>query len=240
MKIEFLGTRGEIESSTRRHKRHSSLMIHYLGRRVMIDCGKDWLGELDKIKPQAIVITHAHPDHVLGLEEGAPCPVYATVETWDSISKFQIERREVVRKQDSFVVRGIQFEAFTVEHSTRSPAVGYRVTAGKAVIFYAPDVVYIHNREDALRGADLYVGDCATIARSMVRKRGDQLIGHTPVRTQLTWCQKEGVQRAIFTHCGSQLVNADERSVLARIRAWGKERGVDARIAHDGMEVVLR
>ena len=124
--------------------------------------------------------------------------------------------------------------------STRAPAVGYRIEAGRRVVFYAPDVAYIHEREDALNGADVYIGDGATMARSMVRRRDDALIGHAPVRTQLTWCEKEGVARAIITHCGSQIVEGDERTLGARLREWARERNVEAEFAHDGMEVVLR
>lgn len=100
--------------------------------------------------------------------------------------------------------------------------------------------MYIHEREDAHRGCDLYVGDGATLDRSFVRRRGDNLIGHAPFRTQLTWCRKEGVPRAVMTHCGSQIVEGDERTLGATLREMARERGVEAEIAHDGMELVLR
>jgi hypothetical protein len=44
MELTFLGTRGEIERRTRRHRMHTSLMVSHRGARVMIDCGLDWLG----------------------------------------------------------------------------------------------------------------------------------------------------------------------------------------------------
>ena len=71
MKLTFLGTRSEIEICTRRHRRHSSLLVQYNDARVMIDCGTDWLGRLRMIAPTAVVLTHAHPDHASGLAEGA-------------------------------------------------------------------------------------------------------------------------------------------------------------------------
>jgi len=137
-------------------------------------------------------------------------------------------------------IEGITFEAFPVEHSIRAPAVGYRITAGRVTVWYAPDLVYIEDRDEALQGCKLYIGDGATLTRSFVRKRGDTLIGHTPVRTQLTWCRKEGVPRALITHCGSEIVEGDERTLGAELREMADERGVDAGFAHDGMEVVLR
>jgi hypothetical protein len=127
-----------------------------------------------------------------------------------------------------------------VEHSARAPAVGYRVTAGEVTIFYVPDVVWIHEREEALSACKAYVGDGATMTRSMVRKSDGTLIGHTPVRTQLTWCQKAGVPRAIITHCGSEIVAGDRDTIEARLREMADQRGVEAQIARDGWEVVLR
>src|SRR5205823_1044808 len=76
---------------------------------------------------------------------------------------------------------GITFEAFPVEHSILAPAVGYRVRAGRALIFYGPDLLFIHDRKAALREVQVYIGDGATLTRSLVRKRGGTLIGHAPV-----------------------------------------------------------
>ncbi len=74
----------------------------------------------------------------------------------------------------------------------------------------------------------------------MVRRHGDALIGHAAVRTQLTWCQEEVVPRAIFTHCGSEIVLGDERRLGKELRRMARERGCEAEFAHDGMEIVLR
>jgi phosphoribosyl 1,2-cyclic phosphodiesterase len=242
MKLVFLGTRGEIEARTRRHRRHTSLEVSYRGRRIMVDAGEDWLGELDRLRPHAVVITHAHPDHAWGLKGGAPCPVHATGDAWKEIADYPIRKRarRLVTPRSAFLVEGIRFEAFTVEHSVRAPAVGYRITAGRRTVFYAPDLVYIHERKDALAGVDIYIGDGATTARSLVRRRGDALIGHAPVRTQLGWCQAEGVPEAIITHCGAEIVAGDERALEERLKQWGRERSVWVTLAHDGMERLLR
>jgi phosphoribosyl 1,2-cyclic phosphodiesterase len=240
VKLTFLGTRGEIEARTVRHGMHSALLVEYYGRRVMIDCGDDWRGGLSGIDPDAIVLTHAHPDHAWGLRDGAPCPVHATRATWEDIGGYPIEVRRVIEPRRPAEIEGIGFEAFEVEHSTRCPAVGYRVTAGRVAVFYGPDLVYIHEREAALSGCRLYIGDGATLERSFVRRQGEHLIGHTPVRTQLTWCAKLGVPEAIVTHCGAQIVEGDPDTVAARIEEWARERGVAASIARDGMTRVLR
>ena len=239
MNLTFLGTRGEIDARTRRHRLHTSLLVSYRSVNVMIDCGLDWLGKLERLHPSAIVLTHAHPDHAWGLKRGAPCPVYAPEKTWQELRHYPIKDRHVIEERTPTRICGITFEAFTVEHSILSPAVGYRVSAGRARIFYAPDLIFIHDRKTALDGVQLYVGDGATVTRSFIRKRGKALIGHSPVRTQLTWCQKEDVSRAIITHCGSEIVTGGEREISAKLRAMAAERGIQVQIAYDGMKVAL-
>ena len=45
--------------------------------------------------------------------------------------------------------------------------------------------------------------------------------------------------RAIITHCGSEIVTGDERQIAVKIRGMAAERGVEIRIAYDGMKVML-
>ena len=239
MKLTFLGTRGEIEKRTRRHRMHTSLMVSYRNADVMIDCGLDWLGRFERLHPRAIVLTHAHPDHAWGLRDGAPCPVHAPQKTWQSLKRCRIEDRHLIKERTPTKICGITFEAFSVEHSILAPAVGYRLSAGRACIFYVPDLVFIHDRTAALKNVQVYIGDGATVTRSFIRKRGKTLIGHSPIRTQLTWCEKEGVPRAIITHCGSEIVTGDEGKLSAKVHAMAAERGVDVRIAYDGMKLKL-
>ena len=239
MRVRFLGTRGEIEARTRRHRRHSSLLVGYRGRDVMIDCGLDWRGRLVRLRPGAIVLTHAHSDHAAGFRDGAPCPVYATGETWSAVGRYPIAERDVVEPRRPVLVLGIEFEAFPVEHSLRAPTVGYRVTAGRAAIFYAPDLVTVVDEKESLSGLDFYVGDGAAVTRSIVRRRDGRPIGHASIRTQLDWCARAGVPRAVFTHCGSEIVKGDARTTAAAVRALGRERGVEARIAYDGLELAV-
>lgn len=237
MKLTFLGTRGYIDSCSPEHRRHSSLLVSYGSKRVMIDCGEDWLGRLDSVSPHAILITHAHPDHAFGLKEGASCPVYATRECWEALEAFPIAERRVIAEREPFEIGAIGIEAFAAIHSIRAPAVGYGIKAGERVIFYVPDVIDIASRAEALSGIDLYIGDGASLTRPLVRRWEGRIFGHTTVRAQLGWCRETGVRRAIFTHCGKQIVEGDRDAVEAEVGALGRDRGVEATIAFDGLSL---
>jgi ribonuclease BN (tRNA processing enzyme) len=232
--LTFLGTRGEIEARSRQHRRHSAALVQSGDARIMIDCGKDWLRRLRALGPTAIVLTHAHADHAWGLADGAPCPVYATKQSWALIAHFPIRDRREMPVQKSILIGGVRFRACPVQHSIRAPAVGYRVSAEGGAMFYVPDVAGLPNAAKALRGIDVYIGDGATITRSMVRRRGRTKIGHSPIVEQLSWCKIAGVKQAVFTHCGSQIVRGDARPLGPLGRRLGRNHGIEARLARDG------
>ena len=242
MKITFLGTRGYLDIRTKKHYRHTATLISYKKTRILIDCGLDWLGKVDEIKPDAIFLTHAHPDHAWGLEYGAPCPVYATKDSWDvkEIKKFPIADKIIIHDRQKIVINDITFEVFKEKHSIRCPAVGYRITAGHHTIYYSGDVVSIDERHDALKNITLYIGDGATIDRHLVRARAGKLFGHASIKTQLGWCQKEEVSKAIFTHCGTQIVGGKPTVIKNKIKKLEQLYGTKIAIAFDGMQLQLR
>ncbi len=240
MKLRFLGTRGYIDVKSRRHRRHSALLVGYRNARVVIDWGIDWANRFGCIAPDAIFLTHAHPDHAFGLKAGAPCPVYASDDAWGEMADFPIRTQHSLNPGESASVAGIGIESCAVLHSLRAPAVGYRISAGRTTIFYVPDVVEIPDRADVLSKVCLYIGDGATIDRPLVRYKDGKAFGHTTLRAQVDWCAEAGIGQALFTHCGSQIVGGDERVLRPKIRAIGRAFGVQVEIAHDGMEKILR
>jgi phosphoribosyl 1,2-cyclic phosphodiesterase len=241
MTLTFLGTRGEIDVRTRRHRRHTSTLVSHRGSRVMIDCGTDWLREVHRLAPDAIVLTHAHPDHVDGLRNGSPCPVHALPTVWQTIASWPIEERHRLASRKPVDICGVRFEAFPLEHSVIAPAVGYRITVARRAFFYAPDVLRIRHMRAALQDVDLYVGDGATIERPIVRieRRRRVAVGHASIATQLEWCTRAGVPRAIFTHCGRAIV-AGPSGIEQHIAELGRARDVDTIVASDGLRIRMQ
>jgi len=205
----------------------------------MIDCGADWRGQASGIAPGAILLTHAHPDHAEGLRRGAPCPVYATGDTWAAIDDFPIVERRLISCRRSVQICGYKVRAYRLVHSLLAPAVGYRIEADGTAFFYAPDIVAIEDGPGVLHGVSLYVGDGSSISRPLVRRRNGALFGHTTIRAQIGWCAKAGVPEAIFTHCGTEIMRMDARAAAAKIRRLGLESGVRANIATDGATIDL-
>lgn len=200
-----MGTRGNIDTSTEIHQRHSSLKVSYYQHAVIIDCGADWLKSVSEWSADAILVTHAHPDHSFGFREGAPCPVYATEKSWVAMGDFTIELRQIMpERKEIKIPEGASCTSFDACTCSRLPD-----TSRQGDILLCARCSL--DREAAMQKIKRYIGDVTTLKRSMVRKPGDTIIGHVPIQTQITWCPKIGFKKAIFTQLGSQIVVGDEQ-----------------------------
>jgi phosphoribosyl 1,2-cyclic phosphodiesterase len=232
LKLTFLGTRGGIQRRSRRHRLHSAVWIEQGAHRIMIDCGSDWRRRVARLTPEAILVTHAHEDHSGGLSARVRVPVYASATTRRAL-------RSIVDVQplafgSPVSIAQMRIEAFPVVHSRVAPAVGYRI-AGR--VCYVPDVVDIRDKSNALGGIELYIGDGARLTRPLVRRTSTgRRFGHTPIATQLRWCARIGIRRAIFTHCGTEIVRDHERADEV-VRELGRQHAIDARLAYDGLTI---
>lgn len=228
-RLLFLGTKGEIEESSPKHHYHSSLLIISDQTRILIDYGVLHQHSLDELDPEAVFITHAHPDHYTWLNEpvDSPVAVYLTRETLD-YGKHRPQNSEVIRPGQRFTIGDFDAMAYRVTHSIRCPAVGYRIEVGGKTLVYNSDLVDIVEKEEILAGVDCYVGDGSAIKANLVRRRGDKLFGHTRITTQINWCKKFGIHHIIFTHLGKETIANED--VFA-------EEHPEVILAYDGMEM---
>jgi ribonuclease BN (tRNA processing enzyme) len=240
MKLTFLGTRANIEKRSQDHQKNAACLVSHGRTHIMIDCGEDWLGCFDDmhLRPQAILITHAHPDHVGGLTADIPCPVYATRQTWADLKRSPVTERRVLSLREPCTIGQLTVQVVKVVHALTVATFGYRIAAGTKTIFYVPDVAYIPRYTSALKDVDLYIGDGARIQRSRIFARLGVLFGHASIRNQLRWCAKAGVPRALFTHCGTEIVTGGAATEAA-VAELGHDVGVAAAVAKDGMVVLV-
>jgi phosphoribosyl 1,2-cyclic phosphodiesterase len=184
-------------------------------------------------------ITHAHPDHSFGLKQGTGLPVYVTKESHRLLSHYPVPNFRIIQPDEPFEAGPFHVLPYRVIHSINAPAIGYRVTAGKAAVVYNADLIAIEKKDEILAGAKVYIGDGSTLVRPLVRRKGDLLFGHTTVRAQLNWCKQLGIPRAFIVHCGKQLVEMDPAEVDRKVDELAEGK-VDATVACDGMEVTVR
>ena len=111
----------------------------------MVDYGRGWCGELERLAPVAVVLTHAHPTTPAGFSATCPARSSPPSATWGALRRHAVGRRRTIEPRHPHEVAGLSFEAVPVEHSIRAPTVGYRIRDGAATLFHAPDLVAIED-----------------------------------------------------------------------------------------------
>jgi ribonuclease BN (tRNA processing enzyme) len=240
MLLRFYGTKGYVEESSKSHSGHSAFVVELNGFRLLCDFGQNRKGMLRRIRPDAVFVSHAHPDHSWGLEEGVSVPVHASAVTHELLAKQPIAERVVVAPDQTVDVGPFRLTVFPVVHSVRCPCVAARLEADGFTLVYSGDIVAFDDPESALRGADLYVGDGSTLTGSLVRRHpGGTLMGHTTVRAQLGWLANHGVPRAVFSHFGKGPIEMGDEALQEELEKLASKHpmGCSITAAYDGMEL---
>src|SRR5262249_47606589 len=213
MRLHFYGTKGYVEEESAAHRGHSAFVIEAAGFRLLCDFGQNRKGLLEKIAPDAIFISHAHPDHARGLEEETSVPVYASEITHEITKDLPIRNRIVLAPEEPVDVGPFRLAASPVVHSVRSPCVAARSETAEGTSAYSGDSVG-SERPDILSGASLYVGDGSTLKGSLVRRHASGvLMGHTTIRAQLGWLGKYCGPASVFSHFGNGPIAMGEREL---------------------------
>jgi phosphoribosyl 1,2-cyclic phosphate phosphodiesterase len=147
--------------------------------KLLIDCGPDivqqwWTNSLRSL--DAVLISHEHGDHYLGLDElvalrrstaphdWRPIPTYATASSWDTIElRFKYLLEKTLQKR--LVVPGQQLSGlqtrvvpFKTYHGHMAKgSVGYVFEDGRKRLVYTSDLLHLEGQEDILRLPDVLV-----------------------------------------------------------------------------------
>lgn len=210
--LKFLGTRGEIEEYSKNHQYHSSLLLAAKRFRLLIDYGVLHKKDLNKIKPDAVLITHAHPDHYIWTkkEEKTSIPAYLTKETLN-YGKFKPQNYKIIKPNKKFNLGPFKILPYKVLHSIRCPAVGFKISVNKKTLVYNPDLVDIINKNKILRKVDCYIGDGSCVQSNLVRKKDGKIWGHARISTQINWCKKYPIKNITFTHLGKETLRKEKK-----------------------------
>jgi phosphoribosyl 1,2-cyclic phosphate phosphodiesterase len=225
-------------SSDPRDKRtRPSILLEYTGRCVLIDTTPDFRFQALRVHLQrldAVLYTHGHADHVLGLDDIRPfnakqqgsIPIYGSGETLDTLRRQfpyifdstnaisslpQVETHDVNGTIDLFGVR------FTPIHALHGPmpVLGYRF----GNVAYLTDFSEVpEGSKDLLRGLDHFVLDA-------LRYRPHPM--HSTVEQSLALIADLRPVHAWFTHICHDLGHADTSAKMPA--------GVE--LAYDGLQL---
>jgi ribonuclease BN (tRNA processing enzyme) len=240
VRLHFYGTKGYVSESSKTHAGHSAFVVEAQGFRLLCDFGENRKGMLDRIRPDAVFVSHAHPDHGWGLWEGTDVPVYASSVTHELLRELPLLDRRVLASDETVAIGPFRLAPLPVIHSIRCPCIGARISLGEFCMVYSADIVSFEDTDTALAGADLFVGDGSTLTASLVRRHPNGvLIGHTTVRAQLGWLARYGILRAIFSHFGREPIAMGDEALGEALHklAAANPPGCAVTAAHDGLEL---
>lgn len=240
--VPTIGCECEVCTSTdpRDNRLRPSILVRYAGHGILIDTTPDFRAQalrapIERI--DAILYTHAHADHILGLDDVRPfnyrqrsaIPIYATEETLDAIRRvfryaFEKEPAQTsIPKLKLIPIDGEPFDLFGLK-ITPLP-----VMHGDAKIlgFRMGEFAYITDQSDIpestkekLRGLDVLFLDAL---------RHKPHPTHSTVAQSLKWIEELKPKAAYFTHICHDLGHARTEAALPE--------GVH--LAYDGLEITV-
>jgi phosphoribosyl 1,2-cyclic phosphate phosphodiesterase len=215
-----------------------SILISYGGRNVLIDTTPDFRTQALRARLErldAVLFTHAHADHIMGLDDVRPfnfrqrghIPIYASARTMEAIHRafryiFDDEEKiSSVPRLESRTLNGGSFDLFGMEF-TPIP-----LLHGKAAVygFRFGDAAYLTDHSEIpaaslerLRGLDVLFLDA-------LRYRPHPT--HSTVEQSVATAAQAGAKRVFFTHICHDLAHArTEAQLPAHIR-----------LAYDGLQI---
>ncbi len=238
------GDWGECDPAEPRNRRtRSSIVIETGGAALLVDTGPDMRAQLLAHgigRVDAILYTHAHADHITGLDDvrilnriaGRPIDAFGTAATmaditarfgyafrpWKPPGFYRPVMTPVIVEPDAEIAPGgMPLRLFDQDHGMVR-TLGLRIGG----FGYSTDVVALDDRAfGVLAGVDTWVVGCF--------QRGPHRT-HAPLSTVLDWVDRLRPRRTILTHMGTDL---DWAWMAANLPA-GVEAGYDGMVLELG------
>ena len=215
-----------------------SVLVSYDGHNVLIDTTPDFRTQALRARIErldAILFTHDHADHILGLDDvrpynfrqKTPIPIYASPETMQSIQRVFVYIFDGAKKASSvpqlvpveingrpFELFGLTFEPIPVLHGAAT-IYGYRF--GNAAYLTDHSDIPAESME-RLRGLDVLFLDAL---------RRNPHPTHSTVERSVRTARELQPRRAFFTHICHDLPHARTEEALPP----------NVRLAYDGLEI---
>jgi len=217
--LRFLGCKGDrslVKSSD--CQADSTVVVDSQGKRMMLNCGEDWVDKVSLLNPDMIFLTSPEPEHAYGIMKRDKQKVCAYPEDHEPLSKLFKYDATVTEKYS----RGSLGDIEDVEVNGSSVMFSvYRKT-----VLYAPE--FCPDDLEGLKKADLFIGNGYSFKDNITTEGTYSKRQYVSLLNQISLCKKYGVQEAIFTAFGKQCVQMGRDRLYKAIQPYT-----------DGMDVVL-
>jgi len=257
MKIKFLGTSSgwplprlgcQCKVCTSKDPKDTRLRpALLLNDHILIDAGPDIYHQLKKfsiLKFTDIVLTHGHPDHILGLHDLAKSKlpqIKKAINLWLSKATLKILRKtftaldfnfKEIKPDTKFRINKVNFLPVSLVHSQKFPALGLLIQEKKKKMAYFPDVRVVSLIvQKKLRNFDLLIIDGSSFKYpypSWTKKWG-----HLSILDAVKVAKRLKIKQLYFTHIGHR-VGPHEK-----IDKYLQRRNKNYHLAYDGLTRVV-
>lgn len=226
-RIHILGSRALNPVDDPKIKLHSSIAIVVCGKYIQFDAGNPQKDT--KVKPVALFITHAHPDHIGHIEDFTDIPVYAIEDVWNHVDPKKFANAIPLRMNEPITIAGMIIEPFKVEHSKKVETCGYLIHDNQRKISYVPDVIRLTpEAKKCMKDNDIWFIDGSSYTRDIVNED----YGHASIKTVMEWAKELKPKAIYFLHIGKDTV-AHKQEALE----YAKKIVPQSHICQDGMMV---
>jgi phosphoribosyl 1,2-cyclic phosphate phosphodiesterase len=240
--VPTIGCYCEVCTSTdpRDNRMRPSILVSYGGRNVLIDTTPDFRTQalrarIDRL--DAILFTHAHADHIMGLDDVRPynfrqrtdIPIYANADTLTALRRVfryifdpgqqlsSVPHLEVHEIDSApFEVFGLEFTPITILHGN-NPVLGFRFGSS----------AYLTDHSDIPEESCAQLRDLDVLFLDALRYKPHPT--HSTVERSIETVGKLTPRRAFFTHICHDVHHERAESLLPP----------NIRLAYDGLEITV-